>query len=169
MSRPRDRKRNPDGTFENAEGGRGPGNPGWQKGCKSPNPGGLPKSVKLLRDRIGAETKDGEEIIQFALNVMRGQQADMTDERVRWAAHEWLSDRYFGKVKQTVELTPGQADPDQPSTPPLRDLLLVLPEKDRNDLERILTNFEQARQEGRLMLPAGAVSVVDDGGDETPN
>lgn len=168
----RNRERNPDGSFvsddptaaERVRAGR------FQPGGKSPNPGGLPKAVKMIRDRIGELTRDGQDILEFMNRVMRGEDEDdgMDDPRLRFAAAEWLGDRYFGKPKQTVELQPGPAQPEQPQTPPLRDLLLVLDERDRGDLERILTNFERARTEGRLALPAGVAEVEGEGG-ETPN
>lgn len=139
---------------------------GFQPG-KSGNPGGKPKAVKMLMQRVGELTKDGQDILEFMNKVMRGEEPNMGDERVRFAAAVWLGDRFFGKPKQTVELTPGPADPGQSNAPPLRDLLLALDEKDRGDLERILTSFERARTEGRLALP-GAVLDVDDG-EETPN
>lgn len=180
----RNRERNPDGSFvSDDESARPGGNPRWKKGCASPNPGGLPKAVKLIRDRIGAKTGDGEEIIEFMLSAMRGilpappaidgdepdehpEPGELADPKIRFAAAEWLGDRYFGKPKQTVELQPGPAQLEQPQTPPLRDLLMALDEKDRGDLERILMNFERARQEGRLALPA-PVAVEPD--PETPN
>lgn len=145
----------------------------FQKG-KSGNPGGRTHAMKTLRDRIGQLTGgDGQEIVDFMVTVMRGtmppaprgddvdpdepQLVEPAEQKIRFAAAEWLADRFFGKVKQTVELQPGQGEGEKPSTPPLRDLLIALDEKDRGDLERILTNFERARNEGRLALPETAV------------
>lgn len=182
------RERNPDGTFvsehdDPAEVAKRPrGNPAWVKG-KSANPGGGPRGIAVLREMIAKKTGDGKEIVEFMVTVMRGflpkekpqgdsefldipglpepepEVLESADPKLRFAAAEWLGDRYFGRPKQTVELQPGPSEPQRPSTPPLRDLLLVLDERDRNDLERILMNFEQARQEGRLALPEAAETV----------
>ena len=163
----RDRERNPDGTVgeQDPETAKRVIAARFQPG-RSGCPGGMRKEVAQMRDRISELTDGGQDILKFMANVMKGTEAGMEDERCRIAAAVWLGDRFYGKAKQTIELQSGPGDPQQPSTPPLRDLLMALDEKDRGDLERILTNFERARSEGRLMLPA-AVSESED--PETPN
>ncbi len=162
----RNRERTPDGTVapDDPDAPKRPMTHLWQKG-QCGNPGGVRKAVAQLRDRIAELTRDGQDILEFMNKVMRGNDPDMAEPRIRFAAAEWLGDRFFGKPKQTVELQPGPAQPEAPASPPLRDLLMALDEKDRGDLERILTNFERARSEGRLMLPA----PVEPEGGETPN
>lgn len=83
----------------------------WKKGV-SGNPGGMPKSVKILRDLIGERTNDGLELVEFALDVMRGTKPGMEAAMAREYAHAWLSDRYFGKPKQALDIS-GQATPQQ--------------------------------------------------------
>ena len=82
---------------------------GFQKG-KSGNPGGMPKGVKLLRDRIGELTNEGQDVIQFHVDVMNGNAGKVLDTPgARMDAAAWLGDRYFGKVKQTVDVNGGAA------------------------------------------------------------
>lgn len=77
---------------------------------QSGNPGGTPKPVKLIRDKIAELTRDGDEIIEFFVNTMRGSD----DERVKVMCAEWLGERFFGKVKQAVDVSgPGMATPEQ--------------------------------------------------------
>lgn len=51
---------------------------------------------------IMSETGDAEELVRFALDVLRNEEAEMRD---RLAAHAWLSDRALGKPMQTLELS----------------------------------------------------------------
>lgn len=50
-----------------------PGNPGWRKGMKSPNPGGRPKGIVDKRMRINQlMASAGDEIAQVVLDRARG-------------------------------------------------------------------------------------------------
>lgn len=158
MARNRRQPHNSDGTFRSPDADpNDPVNPepkkprGFQKGV-CPNPGGRPKHVKILRDLIGERTDNGVELIEFVLDVMRGQKEGMEAYQARTYAHEWLSDRYYGRPKVSVEVSPGEQAPVPPLQ--LREVLLALDDKDRADLERILGNLEQAKREGKLALPA---------------
>lgn len=72
---------------------------GFKKGV-SGNPGGCPKSVKAIRDLIAERTGNGVEMVDLAVAAMRGQIKGLSREY----AHQWLSDRYYGKVKQALDV-----------------------------------------------------------------
>lgn len=95
---------------------------GWKRG-ESGNPGGRPKGLAQM---VRSKTKNGKELVEFMLNVMRGMILNtrtFTDKegnehsveegpliRDRIAAVEWLADRGFGKV-QTELMLSGQEGP----------------------------------------------------------
>lgn len=70
------------------------------KGCPSPNPEGRPPGPSL-RSRILAETRDGEEIVQFFLRMMRGKLKGSTPRDRAYAA-AWLAERTWGKPVQPI-------------------------------------------------------------------
>jgi hypothetical protein len=101
-------------------------NPNWTKGT-SGNPAGTSRrqqsAARALAMRIQQETRDGAEVVDFALAVLRhggvnqGSGAAMhglgevtlTDKR--WAA-DYLTDRGWGKAPQTIEIqTEGEPMP----------------------------------------------------------
>ena len=63
---------------------------------KSGNPSGRPKDP--FRELISAETKDGKEMVLRALEIMRGD-----NDMLALKAIEWLADRRYGKVPQSLE------------------------------------------------------------------
>ena len=81
---------------------------------RSGNPGGRKKS---LAEVVRRQTKDGAEIVQFMVAVMRGQEyeypglppgphkgvAFLPTPQERLEAAQWLADRAFGKAPQVVE------------------------------------------------------------------
>lgn len=71
---------------------------------KSGNPGGRPKAAQELAKLIRAETRDGAELVEFAVKVLRDPTA--TERNRAWAA-DWLSDRGFGKPQQEVAISGG--------------------------------------------------------------
>lgn len=91
---------------------------------KSANPGGRSKAAaeiaRLIRDR----TRNGEELVEFALAVLRGRlpepSADGSDStfvsvpddaKSRMFALQWLSDRGLGKPLQDIDIIiSGSAD-----------------------------------------------------------
>jgi hypothetical protein len=86
--------------------------PAWkvgQSGNKSGRPGGCAGLAKLIRE----ETRDGQEMVDFALSVMRGELKAVVQIKgvaievgpplsLRLEAMKWLSDRGYGKVPDVV-------------------------------------------------------------------
>jgi hypothetical protein len=64
----------------------------------SGNPGGRPRG--LVR-RIRAETRDGDELLEFMVSVFRDESAARRD---RIAAAAWLGERTWGKPPRRGEL-----------------------------------------------------------------
>lgn len=95
------------------------GNPTWKPGT-SGNPAGTSRrqqtAARELARRIQQETRDGAEVVDFALAVLRagGPNAgsgpamhglvEVTLVDKRWAA-EYLTDRGWGRAPQTIEFT----------------------------------------------------------------
>ena len=72
--------------------------------------------AKYIRD----STKDGQELIDLAISIMRGKvmgpgtKAINTDWNQKMAAASWLADRGWGKAAQVIELEvqPSEATPE---------------------------------------------------------
>jgi hypothetical protein len=71
----------------------------------SGNPGGRPKGIAT---RIRAETRNGEELADFMLSVLRD---DSEPTRTRMEAASWLADRGFGKPTMRQELSGPDSGP----------------------------------------------------------
>jgi hypothetical protein len=71
---------------------------------KSGNPAGRPKGFAGIARDILKRTKDGKELVSFALKVMRDSSETTRD---RLAAHAWLSDRALGKPLSSIDLNVG--------------------------------------------------------------
>lgn len=71
---------------------------------RSGNPGGRPKAQAAMARLIRERTAEGVDLVEFALKVWRGEIDGMASEKSRQWAHDWLSDRGFGKVLQSVEV-----------------------------------------------------------------
>ena len=99
----------------------------WTKGM-SPNPGGRPKG---LAGYIRACTDDGQDLVDFVLNVMRGAEidGDKPGLKLRMQAADWLSNRGFGKPSQFVEFTHREEHPLDDAS--LDDLQLLLADLQR--------------------------------------
>jgi hypothetical protein len=81
----------------------------WKPG-QSGNPGGRSSAVAEVARLIREETRDCRELVEFALNVMRGLEDGMDEPAQRQYAHQWLSDRALGKPLQNVEMLHGPAE-----------------------------------------------------------
>lgn len=78
----------------------------WKPG-QSGNPAGRPKGFAGLASAIAKHTRDGEELVEFALSVLRGEvnNGEEPSTRDRLEALKWLAVRGFGQPVQPVELT----------------------------------------------------------------
>ena len=77
----------------------------------SGNPGGRPRGLTAL---VRAETRDGAELVEFMLGVLRGRRRvgrGATPLRLRMEAAAWLADRGFGKVPQPLEHAGADGEP----------------------------------------------------------
>lgn len=79
-------------------------------------------------------TRDGRDLVEFALRVWRGDEEDMASEKSRTWAHDWLTERGFGKVVQVIE-TQGDASAPLPdlSSLSLNDLRRIAAGEDEED------------------------------------
>ena len=83
----------------NGETKRKKGNPAWQKGGVSPNPGGRPAVIRDLRE---AAQGYSEEALTVLAGVMRDADAPPA---AKVAAARELLDRGFGKAVQAVDVS----------------------------------------------------------------
>ena len=74
------------------------------EGGKSGNPGGRSRASAAVARMIREATADGQELVDFALKVWRGQVDEMNTEKSRQWAHDWLSDRGLGKPLQDLDV-----------------------------------------------------------------
>lgn len=77
---------------------------------KSGNPGGRPKAAVAMAALIREKTNDGADLVDFALKVQKGEIPEMADAKSRRWAHDWLSDRGFGKPIQDIDVLIGTVD-----------------------------------------------------------
>lgn len=95
------------------------GNPAWIKGGPSPNPKGMAvgthSAARSLARKIQAATRDGDELLDFALTVYRANPITMPTVAATYGietvslrdkqwAHDWLSDRGYGRAVQAIDL-----------------------------------------------------------------
>lgn len=92
---------------------------------KSGNPGGRPKG---LMQYVRKQTKDGKEIADFMLSIMR-RSGEFEHGRIpldmRMDAAMWLAERGFGKVPQQTELTGAGGGPLEVNVTAARQELLA--------------------------------------------
>jgi hypothetical protein len=121
--------------------------PYWYPPGRSGNPKGGFNAYGLAY-RAREATKNGEELIQFFVNVMRGEPMrrpkglpQYPRPELRVAAAEWLADRGWGRAKEIIDLAP------EPSRERVA-ALARLSEADRATLREILTRaFEEPTPE----------------------
>lgn len=114
-------------------------------GHASANPTGRPLGFRGLARKISRETRGGDELVEYALEVLRDTKAETRD---RMAALAWLSDRGFGRPLQSVELLA-----DVGVTPQL-DAARVLARLDTTTL-RALADAAAAGGDASPALPDG--------------
>ena len=68
---------------------------------QSGNPSGKPKSFAR---KIREQTKDGEELVEYALGVWRNQKLTLRD---RWPAFVWLTEYAYGKAPSFAPIEDG--------------------------------------------------------------
>ena len=117
------------------------------KGGPSLNPRGRPRNALALAPRVRDGTRNGQDLIDFALAVFHGDE-DVVGAGVpladRWRALEWLADRGYGKAAQIIELVA------QPSG---IDLARLTPSQIES-LERLLADAVDA-----VSLPDGVLDA----------
>jgi hypothetical protein len=75
---------------------------------KSGNPSGRPMGLGAM---IRSKTHNGEELVDFMLDVLRGLKSKK--QRDQLEACNWLADRGFGKVVQDLSLSSPEGGPVQ--------------------------------------------------------
>lgn len=76
----------------------------WRKG-QSGNPGGRPRG---LASRVREATRDGEDLVEFMLNVLNGKIKATPRDRIESA--KWLADRGFGRSVEVSATLTAQLD-----------------------------------------------------------
>jgi hypothetical protein len=121
---------------------------------KSGNPSGRPKGFAGVARKIMSETRDGDELVEFALSVWRDTKRTMQE---RMEAHAWLSDRALGKALATHDVTThgeGELDLDGLS---YADLRRMLDEDEAAEAKRRDTN-PSAHEQSRDVSSSTAVA-----------
>lgn len=119
---------------------------------KSGNPGGRTATEVAVQRRIWQAIHDGlrkeDELVSFAFSVMRGEEDDMQSEPSRVYAHRFLSEHYYGKPKETVDIdvTTGPAPAAS-----LRAAVEALDAHERAALEVVLAGLRRAKAQGQLV------------------
>lgn len=80
----------------------------WVKG-QSGNVKGAPKRANSLARKIREATKDGAELVEFALKVMRDESAPL---EARQEEKAWLADRGWGKAVEHIEIEESKPEQD---------------------------------------------------------
>lgn len=85
----------------------------WKKG-QNPNPGGRPGRLrgKGMVEFIAKQTRDGMELAEYFLRVLRGHEKGATPAH-KQAAAEWLANRFMGKAVD-ISLNGDLADENNP-------------------------------------------------------
>lgn len=113
------------------------------------------KQKRSMADHIRRQTHNGREIVEFMLNVMRGENVKYIKTKDRLEAAKFLADRGWGRaVEQSVQLRleAGQT-PEALDALPTSDLLNVI---------RAIQNPSELTVEGRVLPPPDVPEVLKD-------
>ena len=131
----------------------------FQKGVvhkhKSP---GRPKGFKGVARLIAKETRDGAELVEWALAVWRDEERPFAE---RAAAHAWLSDRGLGRPLQMLELAAHLEMDVVDQRPTLVGFLQHLDGAERAELRRLMLKASGDERSLALRLADGGRPVVD--------
>lgn len=75
----------------------------FQKGVVHKHKAGRPKGFKGVAKMIMRETRDGRELVEFALKVFRNEEGEYSHQQQQDAL-DWLSDRGLGRPMQMIDL-----------------------------------------------------------------
>jgi hypothetical protein len=78
----------------------------------SGNPGGRPKAHTKFAEMARDATKSGADLVAFAVSVWQGLEDGMDTAACRMWAHDWLTERGFGRPQPEIEIA-GE-DPKKP-------------------------------------------------------
>lgn len=127
------------------------------------NRSGRPKGFAGVARMIMAETRDGAELVEWALCIWRDERLDIKD---RMAAYQWLSDRGLGKPVQMTELAPPGGFTDEMDDRTDGYTLEELRELDAIEARRVARLLENRDQNpkvvdgGARLLPAAVAPAV---------
>lgn len=128
---------------------------------------GRPKGFKGMAKLIQKETRNGAELVEYALKVFRDEEQY---HHTRWEALQWLADRGFGRAMQMVDLAAHlEVSGTIEHRPMLVDALKKLEGADRARLRELMLKasgdprpLAQRLMDGR---PADAEVIDVDGGE----
>lgn len=83
----------------------------WVKG-QSGNAKGAPRRSNALARVVRQKTRDGEELVEFALEMLRNEKMDPAH---RIDARNWLADRGWGKAVEHIEIAEERLEQDSPT------------------------------------------------------
>lgn len=127
----------------------------WRKG-QSGNPGGRPKSAGFP-ERVRQATRNGEDLIEIALEIMNDEAAGKT---IRLDALKWLADRGWGRAVALVAL-----ESRPPEERPAFDRLTL---QEQLELEALMVKAGQRTIEAGVEEETAALAVVDQEEDDDP-
>lgn len=113
----------------------------------SGNKAGRPKGFAGLAAAIRQQTKDGAELVEWALLVWRDPNVPLN---VRWDAFVWLTDRGFGKPLTMIDLNASLAQPKS-----ALDLAVLA----QDDLDAIEERFKRAAERNRIEAEQGPMLI----------
>ena len=145
---------------------------------QSGNPGGRPAGLGAM---IREKTKNGEELVDFMLDVLRGLKEKKQKDRLE--ACNWLADRGFGKVVQDLSLQGPDGGPVQTESLHIiasmskEELLALAAPRLNGDIERDLDHNSEpsdikdvppvAPQDLSTLSPKGTINLPSEGDLET--